>query len=483
MTQENQDPAGATLLTYPEPPEQLRRRLRIGAAFGVLGPGVVIASANIGSGEMIFSTRGGAVFGYALIWAFVIAAITKAALAYSMNRYMVVAGEHPMTRWATVFPGPKGWFPIVFGATSIAVVPSWISGLGLGIGDLMGERIAGSGAMWATLLIVVSGVLSWVGGYDRMEKAQSVIVGFMLLAVAISVVVLNPEWLGVLRGLVPTVPEYAGWLQAEYPDIAARPVWLEIGAYLGAIGGGTYDYIGYTGMLREKRWGLLGHRDVQTFAERFGKVGRGEWLPLSTAPGEAEKARAWTRAPLGDAILSFSALTLFAAMFMVNGASLLYEERLVPSGNQTLTHQAEFLIAVHPVLQYLYYVAVFFAFFGSLYAFWEMYSYTAYESLGAVSDRVRLAGQRVVRPYMYVYLAVFSLVLVWTVGELVIVVTPASVLGGLLMSGIFCLAIVWTEKRVLPPQYRLTTAGRWWVLISGVVLVVLGVISTWQLFA
>lgn len=168
---------------------------------------------------------------------------------------------------------------------------------------------------------------------------------------------------------------------------------------------------------------------------------------------------------------------------MVNGASLLYEERLVPSGDQTLTHQAEFLIAVHPLLQYLYYVAVFFAFFGSLYAFWEMYSYTAYESLGAVSDRVRKAGQRVVRPYMYVYLAVFSLILVWTVGELVIVVTPASVLGGLLMSGVFCLAIVWTEKRVLPPQYRLTTAGRWWVIISGVFLATLGVISTWQLFA
>jgi Mn2+/Fe2+ NRAMP family transporter len=483
MAEHDQTTTTDHVLTYPEPPPRLRGRLTLVAAFSVLGPGAIIASANIGSGEMIFAARGGAVFGYALIWAFVVAAIAKAALAYSMNRYMVVTGEHPMTRWATVFPGPRGWFPIVFGLTSIAVIPSWVSGLGLGIGDLIGEATIGDGALWATILIVISGVLSWVGGYDRLEKAQTVIVGFMLLAIAVSVVVLDPDWLRALRGLIPSVPEYAGWLQADYPEIAERPVWLEIGAYLGAVGGGTYDYIGYTGMLREKKWGLLGHRDVRTFSERFAEVGRGAKLPLSSAPEEAEKARAWSRAPLGDAIISFSAITIFSIMFMVNGASLLSEERLVPSEDQTLTHQADFLTAVHPTFEYLYFVAVFFAFFGSLYAFWEMYSYTTYESLGAVSDRVRLAGQRAVRPYLYTYLLIASLALVWTVGELVVIVTPASVLGGLFMSGVFCLAILWTEKRVLPEQYRLTPAGRWWVLVSGILLATLGVVSIWQLFA
>lgn len=470
-------------LTYPEPPGRLRRRLTLVTAVTFLGPGAIIASANIGSGEMIFAARGGAIFSYALIWAFVVAAITKAALAYSMNRYMVVAGEHPMTRWATVFPGPRGWFPIVFGATSILVVPSWVSGLGLGIGDLIGNATVGTGAMWASLLIVLSGVLSWVGGYRILEKAQTVIVGLMLLAIAVSVVVIRPDWLGALGGLVPSVPEYAQWLEADYPAIADRSVWLEIGAYLGAVGGGTYDYIGYTGMLREKKWGMLGHRDVKLLPDRFANVGRGEQLPLSADPEEGKKARAWTRAPLSDAVLSFSAITIFSIMFMVNGAALLHEQRLVPTETETLTHQAGFLTAVHPTFQYLYYVGVFFAFFGSLYAFWEMYSYTAYESLGAVSDRVRLAGQRAVRPYMYAYLLVTALLLVWTIGEVVVIVTPASVLGGLFMSGVFCLAIVWTERRVLPKQYRLTTAGRWWVILSGVFLVALGAVSIWQLFA
>ncbi|QBR93479.1 Nramp family divalent metal transporter [Nocardioides euryhalodurans] len=477
-------PVTPARLTYPEPPARMRERLTLVGAATVLGPGAIIASANIGSGEMIFASRGGSIFGYTLLWAFVVAAVTKAALAYSMNRYTVVAGEHLMTRWATLFPGPRGWFPIVFGATSIAVVPSWVSGLGLGIGDLIGENTVGTGAMWATLLIVLSAILSWVGGYDRLEKAQTVIVGFMLLAVAVSVVVLEPNWLGVLGGLVPSLPEYPTWVAQDYPEIAERPTWLELGAYLGAIGGGTYDYIAYSGMLREKRWGMLSRREIDKVSDRFATAGRrGERLPLSDDADEVAKARAWSRVPLGDALISFAAITFFAAMFMTNGASLLSEERLIPTDDQTLTHQADFLTAVHPTFEYLYFVAVFFAFFGSLYAFWEMYSYTAYESLGAVSDRVRLAGQRAVRPYMYGYMLVAALILVWTVGELVVIVTPASVLGGLLMSGIFCLAVVWTEHKVLPPAYRLGRAARWWVIVSGVLLMALGLLSTWQLFA
>jgi Mn2+/Fe2+ NRAMP family transporter len=469
-------------LTYPDPPAQLRRRLTLLAAFSVLGPGAIVASANIGSGEMVFASRGGAVFGYALLWAFVVSAAAKAALAYSFNRYTVVAGEHPMSRWATLFPGPRGWFTLLMGVVSVAAIPSWVAGLGVGLGDLMGELTAGDGALWATGLIVVSGILSWVGGYDRLEKAQTVIVGFMLIAIAVSVFVLRPDWLATLGGLVPTLPEYQPWLADRYPEVAERAVWLEVATYLGAVGGGTYDYIGYAGMMREKRWGLLGADDQVGLRERLLALPRGRRLPISVEPEQVERARAWARAPLGDTLLSFAAIAVFAMMFMVNGASLLAPEQTIPEGNQTLTFQAGFLTAVHPSLEYLYYVAVFFAFFGSLYAFWELYTYTAFETLAPVFSKVRLRGQRGMRPWMYAYILLASLALVWTVGELVVIVTPASVLGGLLTSGLFCLAIVWTERKVLPPQLRLSTAGRWWVICSGVLLTVLGVVSTVELF-
>lgn len=470
------------LLTYPDPPVQLRRRLTLLAAFSVLGPGAIVASANIGSGEMVFASRGGAIFGYALLWAFVISAVAKAALAYSFNRYTVVAGEHPMSRWTTLFPGPRGWFTLLMGVVSVAAIPSWVGGMGVALGDLMGELTSSSGPLWATGLLLLSALLSWVGGYRVLEQAQTVIVGFMLVAIAVSVVVLQPDWLATLAGVVPTMPEYQPWLSDAYPEIAERSVWLEVAVYLGAVGGGTYDYIGYAGMMREKRWGLLGAEDQAGIGQRLLALPRGQRLPISTDPEQVDRAKAWARAPLGDTVISFVAIAVFAMMFMINGASLLGAEQTIPTGNQTLTFQAGFLTSVHPSLEFLYYVAVFFAFFGSLYAFWELYTWTAFETLAPVFPKILARGQRAMRPWMYGYIMIASLILIWTVGELVVIVTPASVLGGLLTSGLFCLAIVWTEHKVLPPQLRLSTAGQWWVIISGVLLTVLGVISTVELF-
>lgn len=469
-------------LTYPEPPPRLQKRLTIFSAAAFLGPGAIIASANIGSGEMIFSARGGSIFAYSLIWVFIIAAISKSAFAYSMNRYIVVTGEHPMTTWASIFPGPRGWFPVVFGMASVLIVPSWVSGLGLAIGDLMGSAFVGNGQLWATILIVVSFVLAFWGGYRFIEKAQMVIVSFMLLAIGISVIVLRPDWLAALGGLVPQIPEYAGWLQVEYPDIADRSIWLEIGTYLGAIGGGTYDYIAYAGMMREKRWGLLGKHDINELTETYAGRGKGNKFPISVAPREVEKAKAWLRAPRGDIILNFAAIVIFAMMFMINGANLLFADQTVPSGQQTLTYQANFLTDVWPGFAYLYYLGVFFAFFGSLISFWEMYSHTVYESLAPVSKRIRAAGQRAVRPYMYTYMLIVALALVWSGASFIVIVTPASIMGGLLMSGVFCLAVVWAEYRAVPKEYRLRTGTRVWVILSGLLLIALGVLAIWELF-
>ena len=65
----------------------------------------------------------------------------------------------------------------------------------------------------------------------------------------------------------------SGWstsrsCSSEYPDIAEISIFVELAVFLGGIGGGMYDYIGYTGMMREKRWGMLGHTEVDSIAER-----------------------------------------------------------------------------------------------------------------------------------------------------------------------------------------------------------------------
>src|SRR5438874_552206 len=79
----------------------------------IFGPGAVIASLTIGSGELIFSSRGGALFGYPLLWFFLVVLLLKWVLVYVAARHIVLSGAHPFQRWMDL-PGPRGWFPMVF---------------------------------------------------------------------------------------------------------------------------------------------------------------------------------------------------------------------------------------------------------------------------------------------------------------------------------------------------------------------------------
>ena len=58
----------------------------------IFGPGAVIASLTIGVGELVFSARAGALFGYRLLWFFVVILILKWALVFASARHIVLTG-------------------------------------------------------------------------------------------------------------------------------------------------------------------------------------------------------------------------------------------------------------------------------------------------------------------------------------------------------------------------------------------------------
>ena len=87
-----------TPIRYPDLPPELSggfnwRMLKF------FGAGAIIASVTIGSGETLFASRGGAVFGYALLWCFVGGAVMKGIQVYTAARHMTLTGEHPMAHW------------------------------------------------------------------------------------------------------------------------------------------------------------------------------------------------------------------------------------------------------------------------------------------------------------------------------------------------------------------------------------------------
>src|SRR5262245_51463275 len=97
-------------VVYPVPPWQQEGYGGLSGALRLFGPGAIIASVSIASGETLFSSRAGALFGYSLLWFILFCAGCKLVQVYTAARYMVLAGEHPMEAWMRL-PGPRGWFP------------------------------------------------------------------------------------------------------------------------------------------------------------------------------------------------------------------------------------------------------------------------------------------------------------------------------------------------------------------------------------
>jgi len=478
MTTHETDRSAEPLIRLPDAPAGLRRRrVTLTTFLKFFGPGAIIASLTIGSGESVLASREGAMFGYAALWTVVLGVVAKGALVYASNRHITLTGEHPMTRFARVFPGPRGWFPALLALICIASFPGWTSGVTVALGDYVETLGGGSSTVWAVVFLLVAAGLSYAGGYALLERLQIGIAALMVVLVLVAVFIAQPDWLGVLGGLVPGAPDYLPFVGERYPDIADASVWVELTVFMGGLGGGMYDYIGYTGLLREKRWGMLGHRDITAIRKRLAEADPKAEMPLTTEQSQVDAARHWSRAPLFDMLSGFIAMAVIAAAFMINGAAILSEQQQVPSEDDMLTHQSAFFGAVAPVFEYFYIVAIFMVMFGTAYAVWEVYSWTAYESLSAVSERIRRRGQRGIRPYVYLWTGTISLVAILSGLDFVALVTPASIVGGVLACGVYGAGLLYVDKVNLPKPYRMSRSLRVLVGFGSVFLTVAGALA------
>ena len=225
--------------------------------------------------------------------------------------------------------------------------------------------------LWATAFDVIAVLLTWLQSYRLLEKGQLVIVSLLLICMLAACLAVNPDWFAALTGLIPQVPKYPDWVASEYPKIAAIPEWVKVGVCLGAIGGGTYDYIGYIGCFREKKWGAIG-RDIIP-GETDGKC-----LPIDESETNIKRAKLWLWPVRIDVGVGFLCVLIFTVCFIVLGAVVLHTDHEVPSEFALLSKQARFLTDFHPALLYLYQIGIFMAFFGSIYGAYEIYLRATY---------------------------------------------------------------------------------------------------------
>lgn len=484
---------------YPEPPDALVRP-RLSHLAGYVGPGVIIASVTIGSGELVYASRGGAVFGYTLLWCFLYAGVFKAIQVYTAARHITLTGEHPIVTW-TQLPGPRAWFPLFIAAPAVLLMPIAFSAIPEILGGYVHilSGMPGEGArigvwkyeefwinFWSGLLLIICLTLALCSSYLTLERVSAVVLGGIVLCVGASVVVFGPDLFPMLQGMfLPGKPVYPQWLleTPEYvEEFQNRSPWLEVSIYLGAVGGGAYDYIGYIGMLREKKWGLAGRR-VATYEELHAAVSG----DTESARATIARAKQWRRAPLFDTTASFALVILVTLLFAVLATLVLNSKGVVPANNKLLNAQETFLTELHPQLRWVYRAGVFLAFTGTLYGAFQVYRHTFVESAAAiVPAMVTPKRTPILQMAVTLYCFLGGMTMIWLpeslAGTIIKRMTFGSIISGAASCGLWCFAMLWADRVRLPAPLRMSRTMKTLTALAGLAMTSLGVIVTIEYF-
>jgi Mn2+/Fe2+ NRAMP family transporter len=174
------------------------------------GPGLVVAAAGIGSGDVVSATVGGANYGVALLWAIALGAFFKFVLSEGIARFQLATGKTVIEGWSEYLPAwVKGYFAIYLVLWTVAVSAALTNATGLGLANLTGGAIPQ--AWGAVLHSLVGFAFVWFGGYGRFEKLMKTLVGVMGFSILICAALTMTQPGTALQGLfVPSIPEGSG---------------------------------------------------------------------------------------------------------------------------------------------------------------------------------------------------------------------------------------------------------------------------------
>lgn len=203
-----------------------------------LGPGLVLAAAGIGAGDVVVASVTGIRFGTTLLWAVVATAALKFAITEALARWQLATGETIARAWVTRFPR----------AVSIgfaAYLLFWTFMVGASLSSACG--LAGASLFpglsvpaWGAIHALVAAVLVAFNRYAQFQRVMKVLVALMALCVLGCAVLTRPELGAVARGLVvPRLPPAGGAAQVL--------------ALLGGIGG-SLTVICYGYWMRAASW-------------------------------------------------------------------------------------------------------------------------------------------------------------------------------------------------------------------------------------
>jgi Mn2+/Fe2+ NRAMP family transporter len=200
-----------------------------------LGPGLLLAAAGIGVGDMVSSIIAGAEYGLTLVWALAAGVIVKFTITEGLARWQLATDRTLVEGWRDHLPTPIliGFF-IYFVAWSYMVASALVSASALVPAAIMPSL---SVQAWGTLHAIAALAMVYFGRYEQFLAVVKWFIGFKVLAVIATVLLI------VIRS------------GADWSSMGSRSE-LSVGYVLSLIGGigGTVTLLSYGYWMREEGW-------------------------------------------------------------------------------------------------------------------------------------------------------------------------------------------------------------------------------------
>jgi Mn2+/Fe2+ NRAMP family transporter len=202
-----------------------------------LGPGLLVAAAGIGAGDVVTATVTGARFGTTLVWALLACVVLKWVLNEGIARWQLATGSTVIDACMTRLPvWVRGYFLAYLLLWAFFVGGSLTNASGLAAHSMFPQWPVWA---WAVLHSGVAATLVLVGRFGFLDKLMKALVAIMVITVLICAVLLKPDVWQLLRDMThPTLPPQSGR------------------AILGIFGGigGSMTMLCYGYWIRENAW-------------------------------------------------------------------------------------------------------------------------------------------------------------------------------------------------------------------------------------
>jgi len=186
---------------------------KIGLLLSAVGPGLFLIGYNIGTGSITTMAAAGSRYGMTLFWALVLSCLFTFVMLVAYGSYTTVTGETAMNAYRKRLPFGKtlAIYSIVGLIIGELTALAGITGI---VTDLVNEwtrfLFGGEGVsrvVVALVIIIGCYILLWNGKYTRFEKFLITLVIIMGASFLISMILVIPRPVEVVKGLVPGWPK------------------------------------------------------------------------------------------------------------------------------------------------------------------------------------------------------------------------------------------------------------------------------------